>query len=58
MIGLKLKKEVLSTCDIYRSAKMDSGRFLESDITLARHTNRWGKTELLLSYQIHSFVVQ
>jgi hypothetical protein len=38
--------------------KIDPGRCPESDITLARHKIRWGKTGLLLSYQICSFVVQ
>ena len=38
--------------------KVDPDRCLESDITLARHKHRWGKTGLLLSYQIRSFVVQ
>ena len=38
--------------------KVDPDRCLECDITLARHKHRWGKTGLLLSYQIRSFVVQ
>jgi ribosomal protein S27AE len=38
--------------------KIDCGRCPESYITLARYKNRWGKTGLLLSYQIRSFVIQ
>ena len=45
-------QEVLSTCDITLSLKLDPGRCPECDITLARHKNRWGKAGLLLSYQI------
>jgi hypothetical protein len=56
MIGLKL--EILSTCDITLSPKKDPDRCLESEIALANHKNRWGETEMLLSYQIRSFVVQ
>ena len=48
----------LSTCDIPVWLKIDPNRCPESDITLARHKNRWGKTGRLLSYIFFSFVVQ
>ena len=38
--------------------KIDPDRCPESDINLARYKNRLGKTGLLLSYQIRSFVAQ
>jgi hypothetical protein len=47
-------QEVLSTCDITLSLKIDPGRWPESDITLARHKHRWGKPGLLLSFHRHT----
>jgi hypothetical protein len=55
MIGLKLIKRFWVLVISPSGLKIDPGRCLESDITLARHTNRWGKTRFLLSYQICSF---
>jgi hypothetical protein len=46
MIGSKLIKRFLVLCDISLWLKIDHDRCPESDITLARHNNRWGKTEL------------
>jgi hypothetical protein len=49
---------LLSTNNFIIQLKIYPDRCPESDITLARYKNRWGKTELLLSFQIGSFIVQ
>ena len=58
MIGLKLIKRFWVLVISPSWLKIEPGRCPESDIILARYKNRWGKTGLLLSYQIRSFVVQ
>ena len=58
MIGLKQIKRFRVLAISPSLLKIDPGRCPERDITLARYKDRWGKTGLLLSYQIRSFVFQ
>ena len=57
MIGLKLAKRFWVVAISPSWLKIYPDRCPESDITLARYKNTLGKTGLLLSYQIRSFVV-